>query len=53
MINDDIKEIMGERFSAKDFRTWAGTMICANISPGFTPRRSTASPTGARCSPRR
>jgi len=31
MINRDIKEIMGERFSAKDFRTWAGTMICANI----------------------
>src|SRR3989442_4950345 len=31
MINEDIKEVMGERFSAKDFRTWAGTMICANI----------------------
>jgi DNA topoisomerase-1 len=31
MINDEIKEVMGERFSAKDFRTWAGTMICANI----------------------
>jgi DNA topoisomerase-1 len=22
---------MGENFSAKDFRTWAGTMICANV----------------------
>src|SRR5205085_2129421 len=31
MINDRVKEVMGERFSAKDFRTWAGTMICANI----------------------
>jgi DNA topoisomerase-1 len=31
MINDAIKQSMGERFSAKDFRTWAGTMICANI----------------------
>ncbi len=31
MINEDVKEVMGERFSAKDFRTWAGTMICANI----------------------
>ena len=31
MINDEIKRIMGERFSAKDFRTWAGTMICANV----------------------
>ncbi|MEO8432673.1 MAG: DNA topoisomerase IB [Acidobacteriota bacterium] len=28
-INDYIKEIMGEKFSAKDFRTWAGTLICA------------------------
>jgi len=28
-INMYIKEIMGESFSAKDFRTWAGTLICA------------------------
>src|SRR5205823_7757300 len=28
-INDFIKEAMGERFSAKDFRTWAGTLIAA------------------------
>ncbi|CAN5473013.1 MAG: DNA topoisomerase IB [Pyrinomonadaceae bacterium] len=28
-INDYIKEIMGAKFSAKDFRTWAGTIICA------------------------
>jgi DNA topoisomerase-1 len=46
-INEFIKETMGERFSAKDFRTWAGTMICANvlarmnaeIVPGVTDRR--------------
>jgi DNA topoisomerase-1 len=31
MINQHIKDVMGERFSAKDFRTWAGTMICADI----------------------
>ena len=31
MINDKIKGLMGESFSAKDFRTWAGTMICANV----------------------
>ena len=31
MINDKIKELMGESFSAKDFRTWAGTLICANV----------------------
>ena len=28
-INAYIKEIMGGNFSAKDFRTWAGTLICA------------------------
>ena len=28
-INDYIKRHMGERFSAKDFRTWAGTVLCA------------------------
>jgi DNA topoisomerase-1 len=28
-LNDYIREVMGERFSAKDFRTWAGTLICA------------------------
>jgi len=28
-INEYIKEVMGDRFSAKDFRTWAGTLICA------------------------
>lgn len=28
-INDYIKEVMGDRFSAKDFRTWAGTLIAA------------------------
>jgi len=30
-LNAYIKEIMGQRFSAKDFRTWAGTLICANL----------------------
>ena len=29
-INEHIKEVMGERFSAKDFRTWAGTLVCAS-----------------------
>lgn len=28
-INEYIKEVMGARFSAKDFRTWAGTLVCA------------------------
>jgi len=28
-INEHIKEVMGTNFSAKDFRTWAGTLVCA------------------------
>jgi len=28
-ITEYIREVMGERFSAKDFRTWAGTLVCA------------------------
>jgi DNA topoisomerase-1 len=28
-INDYIREVTGEKFSAKDFRTWAGTLVCA------------------------
>ena len=28
-INAYIKEVMGEQFSAKDFRTWAGSLLCA------------------------
>jgi DNA topoisomerase-1 len=29
-INEYIKDIMGESFTAKDFRTWAGTLVCAS-----------------------
>lgn len=29
MVNQYIKEAMGEQFSAKDFRTWAGTLLAA------------------------
>jgi DNA topoisomerase-1 len=28
-VNDYIREISGDDFSAKDFRTWTGTMACA------------------------
>jgi DNA topoisomerase-1 len=28
-VNEYIKASMGEAFSAKDFRTWAGTVLCA------------------------
>lgn len=29
-INEYIKDVMGPDFSAKDFRTWGGTLICAS-----------------------
>ena len=29
-INQYVKDVMGARFSAKDFRTWAGTLVCAS-----------------------
>ena len=28
-VNDYLREIVGNGFSAKDFRTWAGTVMCA------------------------
>jgi DNA topoisomerase-1 len=28
-LNEYIQEVMGSEYSAKDFRTWAGTLICA------------------------
>lgn len=28
-ITEYIREVMGQDFSAKDFRTWAGTLVCA------------------------
>src|SRR5215831_15851167 len=28
-INRYIKDVMGQSFTAKDFRTWAGTLVCA------------------------
>jgi len=28
-VNEYLKEVMGSSFSAKDFRTWAGTLVCA------------------------
>ncbi len=37
-INQHIKEVMGESFSAKDFRTWAGTLICACALAGHQGR---------------
>lgn len=36
-VNDYIKEIMGDEFSAKDFRTWGGTLL-ASVELSMTER---------------
>jgi DNA topoisomerase I len=30
-INQYLKNVMGDHFSAKDFRTWSGTLVCACV----------------------
>lgn len=35
-VNDYIRDISGEEFSAKDFRTWVGTVTCAILLTGET-----------------
>ncbi|HJW14253.1 MAG TPA: DNA topoisomerase IB [Thermoanaerobaculia bacterium] len=47
-VNEYIKESMGEAFSAKDFRTWAGTLLCAGALA-----RSREDPSQARLSVKR
>ncbi len=34
-VNDYLKEISGKDFTAKDFRTWAGTVLAAEALSGF------------------
>jgi DNA topoisomerase I len=34
-VNDYLREITGEHFTAKDFRTWAGSVLCAELLQGF------------------
>ena len=36
-VNDYLREITGEHFTAKDFRTWAGSVLCADLLQGFEP----------------
>jgi DNA topoisomerase-1 len=35
-VNDYLKEIAGDEFTAKDFRTWAGTVLAAKALQEFT-----------------
>jgi DNA topoisomerase-1 len=36
-VNAYIKQVMGPAFSAKDFRTWGGTLMAARILAGYGP----------------
>jgi DNA topoisomerase I len=36
-VNDYLREVTGEDFTAKDFRTWAGTVACARELVGAEP----------------
>lgn len=42
-VNAYLKEISGEEFTAKDFRTWAGTLLAAEALAGFEAFDSEAS----------
>ncbi|MCL1636049.1 DNA topoisomerase IB [Luteimonas sp. SX5] len=45
MVNDYLREAMGEDFTAKDFRTWGGTLLAFQIfaaTPLPEPKRGTA-----------
>lgn len=39
-VNAYIKEVMGTEFSAKDFRTWGGTLLAARILAAYGPAES-------------
>ena len=36
-VNDYLREITGEHFTAKDFRTWAGSVMCCDLLNEFEP----------------
>ncbi len=36
-VNDYLREVTGQHFTAKDFRTWAGTVLAAQLLQGFDP----------------
>jgi DNA topoisomerase I len=41
-VNDYLREIAGQEFTAKDFRTWAGTVLAAMALREFVPHSSVA-----------
>ncbi len=42
--NAHVKEIMGSEFTAKDFRTWAGTLVAAVKLAEWVPRKTSKRP---------
>ena len=41
-MNAYLKSVSGEEFTSKDFRTWAGTLLCARALPQLPPPPSAA-----------
>ncbi len=41
-VNDYLREITGEHFTAKDFRTWAGSVLCCDLLNEFEPATTIA-----------
>ncbi len=41
-VNEYLKSIAGEEFTSKDFRTWAGTLLCARALRAMPPPDSSA-----------
>ncbi|AFL87825.1 topoisomerase IB [Terriglobus roseus DSM 18391] len=39
-VNDYLREVTGEHFTAKDFRTWAGSVLCCDLLSEFEPASS-------------
>jgi DNA topoisomerase-1 len=39
-VNGYLKEVLGPRFSAKDFRTWNGTLMAARVLAAYGPRET-------------
>lgn len=36
-VNEYLRDITGEHFTAKDFRTWAGSVLCCDLLSAFEP----------------
>jgi DNA topoisomerase-1 len=39
-VNEYLREITGEHFTAKDFRTWAGSVLCCDLLSALEPAKS-------------